>query len=77
MCGIAGFHGSGNHEIIKNMTNSLARRGPNDESFYNFANLYFGFRRLSIIDLTTGRQPMSNEDDTVWLIFNRQIYNFL
>src|SRR3989344_5761933 len=77
MCGIAGFHGSGNHEIIKNMTNSLARRGPNDESFYNFANLYFGFRRLSIIDLTTGRQPMSNEDDTVWLIFNGEIYNFL
>ncbi|MDO8669449.1 MAG: asparagine synthase (glutamine-hydrolyzing) [Candidatus Buchananbacteria bacterium] len=77
MCGIAGFHGSGNHEIIKNMTRSLAHRGPNDENFYNFENLYFGFRRLSIIDLSTGGQPMSNEDDTVWIIFNGEIYNFL
>jgi len=77
MCGIAGFHGSGNHEVIKNMTKSLARRGPNDESFYNYENLYFGFRRLSIIDLSTGRQPMSNEDDTIWIVFNGEIYNFL
>ncbi|MEK7072622.1 MAG: asparagine synthase (glutamine-hydrolyzing) [Patescibacteria group bacterium] len=77
MCGIAGFHGLGNHEVIKNMTKSLARRGPNDESFYNFENLYFGFRRLSIIDLSTGRQPMSNEDDTIWIVFNGEIYNFL
>ena len=77
MCGIAGFCGSGSQETIKNMTASLARRGPNDESFYNFENLYFGFRRLSIIDLATGRQPMSNEDDTIWIIFNGEIYNFL
>lgn len=77
MCGIAGFHGLGNHEIIKNMTKSLARRGPNDESFYNYENLYLGFRRLSIIDLSTGRQPMSNEDDTIWIVFNGEIYNFL
>lgn len=77
MCGIAGFHGLGNHEVIKNMTKSLARRGPNDENFYNFENLYFGFRRLSIIDLSNGRQPMSNEDDTIWIVFNGEIYNFL
>lgn len=48
MCGIAGFHGSGNQEVIRKMTKSLTHRGPDDEGFYNFENLYFGFKRLSI-----------------------------
>ena len=77
MCGIAGFHGSGNQEVIRKMTKSLTHRGPDDEGFYNFENLYFGFKRLSIIDLPTGRQPIANEDDTIWIVFNGEIYNFL
>jgi asparagine synthase (glutamine-hydrolysing) len=76
MCGIAGFHGQGDQEIIKKMTNKLERRGPDDEGFYSQNDLHFGFRRLSIIDLSGGHQPMSNEDETIWAMLNGEIYNF-
>ena len=55
----------------------LAHRGPDDEGFHVEGNVGLGQRRLSIIDLSTGRQPMSNEDGTVWVTFNGEIYNFL
>lgn len=58
------------------MTNSIIHRGPDDEGMYLKGNLGLGFRRLSIIDLHTGHQPLSNEDGTVWIAFNGEVYNF-
>jgi len=62
--------------LITRMTDSLAHRGPDDEGFYLQGNVGLGFRRLSIIDLETGHQPMSNEDGSVWIVFNGEIYNY-
>ncbi len=58
------------------MADSIQHRGPDDEGFYVSGPVGFGFRRLSIIDLNTGHQPISNEDDTVWIVFNGEIYNY-
>jgi asparagine synthase (glutamine-hydrolysing) len=58
------------------MARSIAHRGPDDEGYYMSGPLGFGFRRLSIIDLAGGHQPMSDPDETVWVIFNGEIYNF-
>ena len=58
------------------MTRVLSHRGPDDEGYYQEPGVGLGFRRLSIIDLTGGRQPMANEDQSVWVIFNGEIYNF-
>jgi len=59
------------------MTDSLRHRGPDDEGFYIAGPLGFGFRRLSIIDLSGGHQPMSDSEEFVWVVFNGEIYNFL
>jgi len=59
------------------MTDSLIHRGPDDEGFYIAGPLGFGFRRLSIIDLSGGHQPMSDQEESVWVVFNGEIYNFL
>lgn len=82
MCGIAGIFNLNsepvNQELLVKMTRLLAHRGPDDEGIYLSANLGFGHRRLSIIDLSTrGHQPMSNEDSTIWITFNGEIYNHL
>lgn len=58
------------------MAKSIAHRGPDDEGYYISGPLGFGFRRLSIIDLSGGHQPMSDRDESVWVIFNGEIYNF-
>ena len=58
------------------MTRTLAHRGPDDEGFFLAGPLGFGFRRLSIIDLAGGHQPMSDQEESVWVIFNGEIYNF-
>ncbi len=79
MCGICGIVGTSEHDVIERMTLSLAHRGPDDDGVALFPrhNLALGHRRLSVIDLSLkGRQPMSNEDGTVWLSFNGEIYNF-
>ncbi len=76
MCGITGYIGQGDRRILEKMTGSLRHRGPDDEGFYLKDGIGLGHRRLSIIDLKTGHQPMTNEDKTVWLIFNGEIYNF-
>jgi asparagine synthase (glutamine-hydrolysing) len=77
MCGIAGYYGQGNIEILKGMTRSLTHRGPDDEGFFVDDNVGLGQRRLSIIDLSpAGHQPMSNETGDVWISFNGEIYNF-
>lgn len=83
MCGITGKFNFNISEIVeKNSADSMVRvithRGPDDEGFYfnKNRNLFLGHRRLSIIDLNTGHQPISNEQDTIWIVFNGEIYNF-
>lgn len=81
MCGIAGIvyqNGQGyvSEETLHGMTATMVYRGPDDEGYYVKRHVGFGFRRLSIIDLETGHQPISNEDGTVWTILNGEIYNF-
>lgn len=80
MCGICGkiyhdFNRSVEEPIINDMMDSIVHRGPDDEGKYLNKNVGLGFRRLSIIDLSLGHQPMTNEDGTVWLVFNGEIYN--
>jgi asparagine synthase (glutamine-hydrolysing) len=62
--------------LLKAMADSIHHRGPDDEGYYASGPVGFGFRRLSIIDLNTGHQPISNEDGTVWIVFNGEIYNY-
>jgi asparagine synthase (glutamine-hydrolysing) len=80
MCGINGIVRF-NHRVEKReiecMTSMLAHRGPDGDGIWLDNNVAIGHRRLSIIDLETGRQPMCNEDETVWITFNGEIYNFL
>ena len=76
MCGIAGIAGQANPELVREMTRRLAHRGPDDEGFHSEDGATLGHRRLSIIDLSMGKQPISNEDGTVWITFNGEIYNF-
>ncbi len=76
MCGIAGFIGSGDRSVIERMTQSLAHRGPDDEGFFVVPPVYLGHRRLSIIDLSGGHQPMTSNDGSVTIVFNGEIYNF-
>ena len=58
------------------MTDAMRHRGPDDEGFYTSGSLGLGFRRLSIIDLAGGHQPMSDASETIWVVFNGEIYNF-
>lgn len=79
MCGIAGFvlrEGQAQTDTLQRMCNQIQHRGPDDEGYYTDGGCGLGMRRLSVIDLSTGHQPMSNEDGTVWLVFNGEIYNF-
>jgi asparagine synthase (glutamine-hydrolysing) len=62
--------------LLKSMADAIQHRGPDDEGYYRAGPLGFGFRRLSIIDLNTGHQPICNEDGTVWIVFNGEIYNY-
>jgi len=78
MCGIAGFVGLEDDNLIKKMTHTLAHRGPDDYGFYIDDDICLGHRRLSIIDLSEkGRQPLQNEDGSVWVVVNGEIYNFM
>jgi asparagine synthase (glutamine-hydrolysing) len=80
MCGIAGIFGLAGaavaHQEIKAMCDVLVHRGPDDAGYYVQSNFGFGMRRLSIVDLRTGHQPLSNEDGTIQVILNGEIYNF-
>jgi asparagine synthase (glutamine-hydrolysing) len=62
--------------LLKGMADAIVHRGPDDEGFHIEGPLGLGFRRLSIIDLGGGHQPLSNEDGTVWIVFNGEIYNY-
>lgn len=79
MCGIAGYinlKGSADPEVIENMTKVIAHRGPDGFGHRIFDHIAIGHRRLSIIDLATGTQPMHNEDETIWITFNGELYNY-
>jgi asparagine synthase (glutamine-hydrolysing) len=75
MCGIAGIVSADHKEVIEAMTAALAHRGPDGEGFYEDEMIALGHRRLSIIDLAGGRQPIANEDSSAQLICNGEIYN--
>ena len=81
MCGITGIYVfDEKHEVpkalIEDMTNTMFHRGPDEFGFYVNENLALGHRRLSIIDLKAGRQPMSDKNGYIWIVFNGEIYNF-
>jgi len=81
MCGICGIFESDPArpvlpETLERMNCALTHRGPDDAGYHFEPGLGLGHRRLSIIDLSTGQQPMTNEDGTVWIVFNGEIYNF-
>jgi len=78
MCGICGLYAPGriDRAVLKRMNDTIAHRGPDDEGFYTDDRVGLGSRRLSIIDLAAGRMPIHNEDESVWVVFNGEIYNF-
>jgi len=80
MCGIVGIVNSNsrivNREILEKMNACIVHRGPDDDGFYLKENVGLAMRRLSIIDLAHGKQPIHNSDKTKWIIFNGEIYNF-
>jgi asparagine synthase (glutamine-hydrolysing) len=77
ICGIVALKGgpAPSQEELRAMAATIRHRGPDDEGFFTDGPAGFGFRRLSIVDLSGGHQPMSNEDGTVWIEFNGEIYN--
>jgi asparagine synthase (glutamine-hydrolysing) len=77
ICGICDFEGRPiEPESVRRMNQTLVHRGPDDEGIYVAPGVGFGFRRLSIIDVEGGHQPISNEDGSVWVMLNGEIYNF-
>ena len=76
MCGICGTAGFVDEELLRRMCTMLTHRGPDEEGFYFDDEAALGMRRLNIIDLVSGHQPIHNEDKTVWIVYNGEIYNF-
>src|SRR5215470_8576739 len=81
MCGICGQFNYGTQapvvrQEVETMTRTIAHRGPDDEGYLVDGPLGLGFRRLSIIDLAGGHQPMSDAEESTWVVFNGEIYNF-
>lgn len=83
MCGIAGIinltenHPPPSVDLLKNMISTLSHRGPDEFGYYRDLTAGIAHARLSIIDLTTGQQPLCNEDETLWITFNGEIYNYI
>ena len=82
MCGIAGIVGGSadsqvGYDILRRMCQTLVHRGPDEEGLFARSGAALGMRRLRIIDLAGGQQPIFNEDRTAWVVFNGEIYNFL
>lgn len=80
MCGIAGIlelseDAHVDSAVLRRMCNVMAHRGPDDDGFFIQGRIGLGMRRLSIVDLATGHQPISNEDGSLWIVFNGEIYN--
>jgi len=79
MCGIVGYYlrtRAADLSGVRAMCDQIRHRGPDDEGFHVEGGCAIGMRRLSIIDITTGHQPISNEDGSVWVVFNGEIYNY-
>src|SRR5437867_5796516 len=81
MCGIAGYmnvagHQAADPQIVQGMCDTMVHRGPDDYGVFIDGFIGLGIRRLSIIDLHTGHQPMTNEDESIWVVFNGEIYNY-
>ena len=81
MCGICGKlefdrNAKVSAPLIRSMLDTIRHRGPDDQGIYLSPQVGFGHARLSIIDLNSGHQPLSNEDGTVWIVFNGEIYNY-
>src|SRR5215467_4264902 len=83
MCGIVGTSGpeligdpAASRDLIARMCGIIEHRGPDDEGHYLESGVALGMRRLSIIDVASGRQPISNEDGSIWIVFNGEIYNY-
>jgi len=76
MCGIAGFVGFDDDDLLREMGGQLTHRGPDAEGFYREPGVGLAHRRLSIIDLANGRQPMTNETGSLQVVFNGEIYNY-
>src|SRR5271157_414691 len=81
MCGICGKlmlepGATVSPALVKAMADTIQHRGPDDEGYYVSGPVGLGFRRLSIIDLNSGHQPISNEDGSIWIVFNGEIYNY-
>ena len=81
MCGICGIFEPGRETaidacVVKKMADTIRHRGPDDDGYYCAPGVGLGHRRLSIIDLEGGHQPLSNEDGSIWIVFNGEVYNF-
>ena len=81
MCGIAGLWHPDKRPpdaaALRRMTRALTHRGPDEEGYFEQPGIALGHRRLSIIDLSTGQQPLCNEDGTIWVSFNGEIFNYV
>ncbi len=77
MCGICGIWNTPDETAVESMVTALHHRGPDDKGTYTNARVSLGMARLAVIDLNpTGRQPMSNREETIWIIYNGEVYNF-
>lgn len=76
MCGICGFTGPGSRELLTRMNRTLTHRGPDEEGYFQDGRASLAMRRLSIVDLAGGSQPQHNEDQSLWVVFNGELYNF-
>jgi asparagine synthase (glutamine-hydrolysing) len=81
MCGVAGIWHQDKRPVddaaLRRMTRALLHRGPDEEGYHTEPGIGLGHRRLSIIDLSTGQQPLCNEDGTIWVAFNGEIFNYV
>ena len=75
MCGIVGINFE-DVNLVKQMCKVITHRGPDDEGYYSDKNITLGHKRLSIIDLQTGKQPIYNEDKSIVIVYNGEIYNY-
>src|SRR3989339_210016 len=80
MCGISGIYHPDDHinklRLVRSMTDGITHRGPDEDGFYEDGEISLGMRRLKVIDLVTGSQPISNEDGSVVIVFNGEIYRY-
>lgn len=75
MCGICGFTGTPDRDVLERMANAIVHRGPDESGYWESSDLSLGMRRLSIVDVGTGQQPVFNEDGSICVVFNGEIYN--